>query len=233
MSRAPGRAAVGAPSGAGSSEPLLAAVLIGVLSWAALSPLTFARASGLPGLARFADDRYGGYFALMWPRMSRSYGSCGTILKASGSPCGKGSSEPASPVAIGLFWRWERGGGRDASGEYVVRWYRYDARVNQWSLWHVEPGRVDRVDPQEGLIYRRGLIVESGAGELDGRWRVTSRSMAASSTTGSFGCRRPSNDGEVSAVSEIVYLNGKFVPTKRRWCRWKTGATSLPTACTR
>jgi len=155
-------------------EPLLAAVLIGVLSWAALSPLTFARASGLPGLARFADERYGGYFApyvatdvtLLWLLRDDPESEWQPVrerLQRAG----------ASPVAIGLFWRWERGGGRDASGEYVVRWYRYDARVNQWSLWHVEPGRVDRVDPQEGLIYRRGLIVESGAGELDGRWRVT------------------------------------------------------------
>lgn len=162
------------PHRRGLVEPFVAAVLIAALSWAALSPLSFAKASGSPALARLADARYGGYFApyvatdvaLFWLPQDAAGGDWRPVRQ-------RLERTDQSPIALGLFWRWERGGGREPSGEYAVHWFRYNARASEWSLWHVEQGRVAAVDPQEGRIFRRGLIVERGAGDLDGRWRVT------------------------------------------------------------
>lgn len=154
-------------------EKVVSAFLIAVLGWAALSPLTFARATGVPGLQQLAAERYGGFFtpfvatdvALLWLPAEDS--------DADWRPVRQRLDRPGqSPVVLGLFWRWASGGGREASGEYAVHWRRYNAVTREWHTWHVDAGRVDEVDREHGLIFRRGLVVESIVGEFDGRWQV-------------------------------------------------------------
>ena len=157
-------------------EQAVALLLIAALSWAALSPLSFAKATGLPGLERFAAERYGGYFApfvatdvaLLWLRAGGEGDDWRPVRQ-------RLDRTDQSPIALGLFWRWVRGGGREASGEYAVHWRRYNARTGEWRTWHVDRGSVDQVDREEGLIFRRGLIVEADTGDFDGRWRVSIR----------------------------------------------------------
>ena len=155
-------------------EQAIAALLVAVLSWAALSPLSFAEATGLPGLQQLAAERYGGYFApfvaadvtLLWLPHDAAGNDWRPVRHRLDRP------DP-SPIALGLFWRWMRGGGGEPSAEYAVHWRRYNAVTREWQTWHVDRGRVDQVDPRDGLIFRRGLIVERGVGDFDGRWRVS------------------------------------------------------------
>lgn len=154
------------------AERIAALLLVAALSWAALSPLSFAKATGSDALLAFAEERYGGYFApyvavdvaLLW--LSGNGDEDWRLVQDRLTRTGDG------PIALGVYWRWARGGGRTEAGEYAVYWRRLDAS-GTWRLWHVDQGRVVRVDPQDGLIYRRSLLVERTAGELDGRWQVT------------------------------------------------------------
>lgn len=160
---------------AGALERVVALALIALLSWAALSPLSFARATGAPALIRFAEAHYGGYFApfvaadvvVLWFSPERQ-GDADEWRPVRGGRVERWSDEP---IALGVYWRWTRGGGRTTAGEYAVYWERLDP-AGAWQLLDRDEGWVARVDPPEGLIYRRSLIVEERAGELDGTWRV-------------------------------------------------------------
>lgn len=155
-------------------EKGIAVILLVALGWAGLSPLTFARATGAPEIQRFAAQRYGKYFtpfvatdfALVWLPAEDPGGDWRPLRQ-------RLDRRGSSPVALGLFWRWVAGGGKEASGEYAVYWLRYNARTQEWQTWHVDRGRVDQVDREHAMVYRRGLVVESQIGEFDGRWRVS------------------------------------------------------------
>jgi len=157
----------------GVAERAVAVLLVAGLSWAALSPISFAKATRLTALEKHAEARYGRYFA--------PFVATDVALLWLGDGAGEGEWRPVrgrlerrgnSPIALGVYWRWVRGGSRADAGEYAVYWRRLDAS-GAWQLWHVDEGWVVEADPQGGLIYRRSLIVEQRAGELDGRWRVS------------------------------------------------------------
>ncbi|MBO2521540.1 MAG: hypothetical protein CW345_07025 [Firmicutes bacterium] len=161
---------------AGPLERAAALVLIALLSWAALSPLSLARATGQQAVVAWAEARYGRYFApfvaadaaVLWTETDRGQGEWRRVGRLVDRP-------GESPIALGVYWRWERGGGRAGAGEYgeySVYWQRLDA-AGQWELWRTDRGTVFRADSRNDVIYRRSLIAERWPGEFDGRWRVS------------------------------------------------------------